>query len=233
MRKKRYFILIVLWFAILQWGNSLFICFESATPSESVGSFAKGKLLHGKRLPTSGENFHVYSKFGALLGRNSVHSKVREVILESYNQLRNTATDVTFVYGETGWPSGGEFFPHKTHQNGMSVDFFVPLRDAKGRSVIFPSHFWNLFGYGVEFNAEGQWKNLEIDFEAMALHLLSLQTAAAKQGLQIEMVIFDNDLQKKLFKSKSGSNLAAQIRFSIQKPWVRHDEHYHVNFSFR
>lgn len=231
LRKVLSVIFILLFLALLQWGNSLLIFFESSSPSESVGSYENGKLRYGKRLPSSGVNFRAYSKLGALLGRNSVNDKVREVILDSYNQLRTLAPQVTFVYGETGWPSGGKFDPHKTHQNGLSVDFFVPLRDTQGKSIVFPNHFWNIFGYGVEFDQEGRWGDYEIDFEAMAQHLKALQVTAEKHGLQIEIVIFDNLLQKKLFQSKSGGTLASQIQFSTKKPWVRHDEHYHINFK--
>ena len=83
-----------------------------------------------------------------------------------------------FVYGETGWAGGGRFKPHRTHQNGTSVDFMVPVRNDAGASVPLPRGYGDRYGYDLEFDASG--------------HLLTFMAA---------------------------------------KPWIRHDEHYHVDFA--
>ena len=44
-------------------------------------------------------------------------------------------------------------------------------------------------------------------------------------------VIFDPKLQPKLFKTKYGDYLKANVQFSKKRSWLRHDEHYHVDFS--
>jgi len=119
---------------LLRFGNTVAIALESPRPSRSIGTPAQGELHDGKRLPSRGENFRAYSDLGALLGRNAVHHKVRDAVLEAYAELARDHADVTFVYGETGWPGGGRFEPHRTHQNGMAVDFFVPVRDRDGRA---------------------------------------------------------------------------------------------------
>ncbi|MCM2359327.1 MAG: hypothetical protein NDI77_14350 [Geobacteraceae bacterium] len=64
----------------------------------------------------------------------------------------------------------------------------------------------------------------------MAEHLLALKKAADLGGVKIWRVIFDNDLQKLLFQTSKGKDLQAQLTFSKKKPWVRHDEHYHIDF---
>jgi penicillin-insensitive murein endopeptidase len=43
-------------------------------------------------------------------------------------------------------------------------------------------------------------------------------------------VIFDNQLQKHLFADPTGRKLVGLMPFSVKKPWVRHDEHYHIDF---
>jgi penicillin-insensitive murein endopeptidase len=225
-------ICLLAWAAVLT-GNDIAIAFEEATPSRSFGTPGNGRLEHGKRLPSRGGNFRVYSDLGALLGRNALHDPVRRSVVAAYAALHSSLPDRRFVYGETGWPGGGPFAPHKTHQNGMAVDFFVPVLDSKGASRFLPTHAFNKFGYGIEFDDRGGWRDYRIDFEAMAAHLDALDRAAHENGLQIELVIFDNELQRRLFDSRAGRDIANRSRFSRARPWVRHDEHYHVVFEPR
>jgi penicillin-insensitive murein endopeptidase len=218
---------------LLRFGNTVAIALESPQPSRSVGTPARGELHDGKRLPSRGENFRAYSDLGALLGRNAVHHKVRDAVLDAYAQLARERADVTYVYGETGWPEGGSFEPHRTHQNGMAVDFFVPVRDRDGRPHPVPTHAFNRFGYDLEFNARGRMAGYRIDFPAMAAHLRALREASRRHGLDIEVVIFDPRLQPELFASAGGRAVRDGIRFSRRDAWVRHDEHYHVVFVER
>lgn len=218
-------------FVVVYTGNTVLITFESDTPSRSFGTPVAGRLEHGKRLPTSGPNFRAYSRLGALLGRNSVHGAVRATVLEAYATLRRTSPDQLFVYGETGWPHGGPFLPHRTHQNGLSVDFMVPLRSAAGQPVPFPTSVFTRFGYGLEFDAEGRKGSTRIDFEAIARHLLALQEAAPLHGLRIARVIITPEYQPVLFATPSGLRLKGMIPMMTTPAWVRHDEHYHVDFA--
>ncbi|MET1076488.1 MAG: hypothetical protein ABWY06_00550 [Pseudomonas sp.] len=109
----------------------------------------------------------------------------------------------------------------------------MPVLDQAGESVTLPSSPFNRFGYDIEFSRRGHYGDYRIDFEAMARHLLALQAATGRQGLKIGRVIFDNALQHLLFHSSSGARLKAALPFSTRKPWVRHDEHYHVDFVVR
>lgn len=215
----------------------LFACLIfSAAQSQADGSVCygtteKGRLENGVQLPVEGKNFQAYSWLGYHFGRTYVHSKVREVIVSSYKTLERSAPEKIYVYGETGWPSGGRFRPHKTHQNGLSVDFMVPITDKAGRSVPLPCSMFNKFGYGIEFDSSGKYGEYKMDFEAMAEHLYQIHTAATAQGVKIWRVIFDPGLQPFLFRTKRGPYLQQHMAFSKQPSWVRHDEHYHVDFS--
>lgn len=200
------------------------------TESTCHGATEKGSLENGWQLPGAGENFQAYSRAGVLMGRNYVHSRVYAVVLDAYESLAQSAPGKKFVYGETGWAKGGSFKPHKTHQNGLSVDFFVPVLNPEGRSVPLPTSPFNKFGYGLEFDAHGRFGDFAIDYEAMAAHLLAVKAAADRHGIRIRRVIFDNDLQTLLFQTAQGARLQAELTFSKKKPWVRHDEHYHVDF---
>lgn len=203
---------------------------QASEPSRCFGTTDRGRLTNGWQLPSSGSNFSAYSVMGTTLGRNYVHSAVYETVLDAYTSLNVTAPEKRYVYGETGWATGGRFRPHKTHQNGLSVDFFVPVIDKNGKSVPLPTGIFNKLGYNIEFTNEGKFEEYTIDFDALSEHLLALKRAAKHHEIKIWRVIFDNDLQKKLFASDKGKLLKTKMRFSTKKPWVRHDEHYHVDF---
>ena len=202
----------------------------ASAQSTCVGSWELGALRGGVQLPSDGANFSVYSDLGAMLGRNYVHDKVATVVLEAYQQLAQQAPALRFVYGETGFAEGCPFKPHKTHQNGLSVDFFVPVRTRQGEITPLSISPLNKFGYAIEFDHNGQTDEYQIDFQAMALHLQALAKSAKRHGVGIRRVIFDNPLQPLLFRAPAGRELPSLLVFSTKKPWVRHDEHYHVDF---
>jgi penicillin-insensitive murein endopeptidase len=202
-------------------------------PSTCFGTTQHGHLENAWQLPSAGRNFEAYSSLATMMGRNYVHSKVHSVAVSAYQILESSAPDKIFIYGESGAKNGGQFKPHKTHQNGLSVDFFVPVVNPDGASVKLPISPLNKFGYGIEFDENAKYKNLAIDFEAMAKHLLAVKQAADQQGIQIGVVIFENQFQKQLFATASGKALPALMRFSVLKPWVRHDEHYHIDFVLK
>lgn len=201
-----------------------------ATESICYGTVANGRLENGVKLPNNGKNFTAYSSLGVTLGRTYVHSKVAEIVTKTYAAMEQASPDKVFVYGETGWSSGGRLRPHRTHKNGLSVDFFVPILDGNGRSVPLPTGLTNKFGYNIEFDANGHFARYTIDFEAIAEHLYQLHTTAKAAGAGIALVIFDPLFLPKLFAAKRGEFLKSNINFMQGKAWIRHDEHYHVDF---
>jgi penicillin-insensitive murein endopeptidase len=207
--------------------------FAEKEPSTCYGTTKDGKLKNGWQLPPFGKNYEAYSSLGVFTGRNYVHSKVYEVIVAAYKTLESTEPGAVFVYGETGFKEGGRFKPHKTHTNGLSVDFFVPVVNQEGVSVKLPISLLNKFGYNIEFNESAQYKNLSINFETMAKHLVAIKHAADAQSVGINVVIFDNSFQQKLFSTPTGKVLPELMHFSVKKPWVRHDEHYHIDFEVK
>jgi len=131
------------------------------------GSTSTGELEGGVGLPKEGENFSPYSSLAIVLGRTYVHSTVRDIVVDAYKDLEDTHPKARFVYGETGFATGGEFKPHKTHRNGLSVDFMVPVSDKTGQSVPLPTNLLNKWGYSLEFDEKGRHEHLVIDFEAL------------------------------------------------------------------
>jgi penicillin-insensitive murein endopeptidase len=211
-------------------GSEFFRAVESSAPSESFGTPAAGHLVHGKRLPIAGENYLAYSRFGALLGRTNVDLRVRDTVLDACAQLAAANDRRVYQYGETGWPGGGRFWPHKSHENGMSVDFLLAARDANGPKLLscWP---WNQFCYGLHFDAQGKLGSLEMDRGATIAQLRALAAAAPHHGLKIKVVILDESLRDLLLAEPAGATLREVIWFNTQKPWIKHDQHFHADFE--
>jgi penicillin-insensitive murein DD-endopeptidase len=194
-----------------------------------IGTPANGSLRNAVSLPHHGDHFSTYSTLGWLLGRQHLHGAVQATVVDAMQDLAQRDPGVHTVFGESGWPWGGQLRPHRTHRNGTSLDVMVPVR--RDRQVVpFPASPFNLFGYGIEFDAQGRYRDYRIDYDAMVAQLLTLQRAAQKNGIGIDVVIFDGALQQQLWKARDGRQLKQIVRFSKTPVWIRHDEHYHVNF---
>ena len=202
-----------------------------AAESQCFGTVSNGRIERSTKLPINGANFSSYSTAAAAAGRTHVHSKVAEIVTNAYAALAVAKPDFTYVYGEAGWPLGGRIRPHRTHQNGLSVDFFVPVRNKEGQSVPLPTGVTNRFGYDIEFDSNARYGQYLIDFPAMAEHLYQLHVAAKARGAGIALVIFDPPLLPKLFATPRGPYLQQNLPFMKGRAWVRHDEHYHVDFA--
>lgn len=203
----------------------------SAATSSCFGTTSSGRLDNGVQLPFSGDNFTAYSLLGHILGRTFVHAEVRDIILNAYQSLAQSQPTKVYKYAESGLPNGGVFSPHKSHQNGLSVDFMTPMISPTGQSVHLPTHPLNQLGYAIEIDSKGYYGELRIDFTAMAAHLVALDKQAKLQGYKLWRVIFDPALQPHLFATKYKAYLQKHIQFSTKPSWVRHDEHYHVDFD--
>lgn len=203
----------------------------AAADSQCYGRPGKGRLDNGVKLAPRGDNFSAYSLVAVGAGRTYLHATAADIVVDAYARLRGALPSNRYVYGETGLEAGGRFEPHRTHQNGLSIDYFVPVRDRSGNSVALPTDGQSRFGYDIEFDSNGRYKQFRIDFPALAEHLYQLDAAARAHAATIDKVILDTQYLPMLFATTRGPWLKKNIAFMAGKPWVRHDEHYHVDFS--
>jgi len=204
---------------------------DDGKPSTCYGDTVHGRLENGKRLRYSGPNYRAYHIAGFLTGRTFMHSAVRDAVRDAYAALQKSDPELRFVYAEAGWSRGGRFWPHRTHANGTSVDFMVPVRNEQGEVTELLGSVLNRLGYDITFDDEGRREGMAIDFEAMAKHLHALDTAARAHGIRIGRVIFEPPLHRLLFAAPSGQTLQGKIFFMSRRAWVRHDQHYHIDFA--
>jgi len=203
-----------------------------ALASTCFGSSGTGRIEDAVALPLAGTNFAAYSELGLKLGRTYVHAQVRDVVLGAYSALSRSTPDVQYVYGETGLRIGGPMPPHRTHENGTSVDFMAPVLGRDGRSTPLPRTAHNHYGYDLEFDEAGKLADLRIDFAAIAAHLAQLDLEARRHGLGIARVILEPAYIPRVLATPAGQRIKS-LPFMKTRPWVRHDEHYHVDFAVK
>ncbi len=231
---KWFFIIAFLLHGILFVFPDTLLLFENNKPSTSKGSVSRGSVADAKRVPMRGKNYTTYSFWGYLFNRTYAHDKVKQTILNAYETCETSCPNTRFLLGEIGFPNGGKFLPHRTHRNGMSVDFMSPLK--KGEKYLGTGYhrynFLNLWGYAFEFDEDGKDGKREMDFETMALHLQALDKSAKNNGLYIQKVILHPDLRNKLLQTKEGKRIK-HLPFTKNPVILRHDDHYHVDFGAR
>lgn len=205
-------------------------------PSVSVGSVSNGSLENGKLVPFSGPNFTYFEEGSYTSGRAFLNDKVLTVVLNTYEELETGAPDRQFRIMECSNEHGGKLWPHRTHQNGLSVDFMMPLiQDGE------PYYDLDDMGrrhYFLEFDNDGHYSRDEtvmIDFDLVAQHILLLEEDAKEQGLHISKVIINTDLKDELFATPHGRQLRDSDIYIVQSLSnminALHDDHYHIDFS--
>jgi penicillin-insensitive murein endopeptidase len=195
----------------------------------SFGGGKCGRLEGGVAVPCSGANYEAFATTACLLGRTYLHPLVVEVVLDAYERLADRYPSRTWQYGDLGFEDGGEFWPHKTHRSGVSVDFFFPVVNQDGEADLVPISFFNDLGYGIDFSDQGRFEDLRVDWQALADHLEALRAAAAERGVAIERIILAPALQRRLVREAPRA-AALRKHFNRRRAWVVHDEHYHVDF---
>jgi penicillin-insensitive murein endopeptidase len=204
--------------------------------SKAMGSVSNGSLINGKLIPFSGKNYLYFDTTSYLNGRAFLHEDLLSVILKSYHDMETILPGRNFRVMECSNEHGGKIFPHRTHQNGLSVDFMTPLkRDEK------PYYDLDTLGgrhYLLEFNNAGicsRDPKVSIDFETIALHILTLENTARKNGIKISKVIFKTELKDDLFATESGKKLLSKNIYFTKSltPAINalHDDHYHIDFE--
>jgi penicillin-insensitive murein endopeptidase len=83
-----------------------------------------------------------------------------------------------------------------------------------GKSVHLPTHPFNKYGYAIEFDKKGRFKEFKIDCEALAAHLVALHKSAKKHNIGLWRVIFDPQLQPDLYKTQYAEYIRQHIQLS-------------------
>lgn len=205
-------------------------------PSVCRGTEAGGSMEHGKLMPFHGENYRCYDTGSYLEGHEFVSDKLMNTLLNSYAELKTTAPGRMWCYMETGLKNGGPIPGHRTHQNGRSADLMVPLMKDSVPYYGFDSlGGWH---YALKFDDKGRYVNdstIAIDFNLLALQVLSIDKHARKQGMHIKKVILMLELKDEFYATPNGKKVKNKgIYFAMNLPEgtnKQHDDHIHVDIE--
>jgi penicillin-insensitive murein endopeptidase len=211
---------------------------NDSLPSISSGTVGAGSLEHGKLVPFSGVNFTYFDTLSYTSGRAFVNDKLLATLHETYAELAEKMPKEHFCIMECSNEHGGRIHPHRTHQNGLSVDFMTPLK--KDGASYYDLDRIGATHYLLEFDNDGKYTkeaSISIDFEKMALHLVTLERVARMNGLKISKVIFKTELKDNLFASSYGKQLKESGIYFTKSltPMINslHDDHYHIDFDMK
>ncbi len=208
------------------------VAVDDDRPSRSEGSPGRGRLIHGHVIPPAGRGYVTYSYLGAALGRQYVHGAVRDTLVAAFAAVAERAPGHTLQLGESGLRGGGPVRMHRTHQNGLSVDIFMPVKDALGQPAQLATWPWRTFGYGWEFDTQGRLGDLHIDFETLAQLLTAVAKECPHHGLRLRTIIITPEFIPLLLATPTGRQLGALQSVLTRHPvWFRHDEHVHLDFA--
>jgi penicillin-insensitive murein DD-endopeptidase len=208
------------------------VLLDGATPSKIVGSVSRGHIEHAHVIPPWGAGYVTYSFLGAAAGRQYVDGRVRDALLAAFAARSAAEHGRRFVMGETGWPGGGRFRPHRSHANGMAVDVFMPVETRDGEPRTLGTWPWNLLGYGLRFDERGERCDLRISFDSLAALLAEIDAQARERGIRIGRVIIAPEFVPLVLDTPSGRGLGPLADRLTRKPvWIRHDQHFHIDFE--
>lgn len=209
---------------------------HNTSRSISSGTVSNGSLKNGRIFPFKGPNFIYFDSTSYLNKHAFTHEKVHDAVLATYKTFETVLPAFEFGLMECSNEHGGKIWPHRTHQNGLSVDFMSPLLKNG-----IPSTDFNTIGlphYLMDFDKDGVYTEdsaYAIDFNLIARHILELDKQAKKNGLRIEKVILKIALKDNLFATEYGKKLKnSGIYFATNLSDLidsLHDDHYHVDFS--
>jgi len=204
--------------------------------SISTGDVRNGSLKNAKLLPFEGNNFRYFDSTSYLSGRAFLNGKLLTALIDSYKICESKIPGRHFCTMECSNAEGGKISPHRTHQNGLSIDFMTPLK--KNDQPYYGLDSLGAEHYLLDFDDDGKYKKdpeVKIDFETLANHLLILENESRKNGLKINKVIFKMELKDELFATESGKKLLVSGIYITKNlsPLINslHDDHYHVDFE--
>lgn len=205
--------------------------------SKATGTVSRGTLENASIIPFEGPNFKYFDQNSYIGGRAFTHSKVVEITVATYDALSQKGVDRMFRVMEFSRKEGGKIIPHRTHQNGLSVDYMMPL--VKNGLPCYDFDDQGASHYLLDFDKNGASKDdpsITIDFNTAAQHILELEMQARKRGMRIDKVIFNTYLLNELFATPMGQKLRRSGIYFAQslRPIINelHDDHYHVDYDF-
>lgn len=207
---------------------------QNKSNSISKGTVDNGSLINGCFLPFEGKNFRYFDKQSYLMSRCFMHCEIVDIIQNSMNKLEQTVPERTFILMEASNEHGDKISPHRTHQNGTSIDLMIPLKkDDKPYTILDSlgtSHYFLHFNNNAQYSED---TSISIDFEALAKEILAIIETSKKSNWKISKVILKVEYVSLLMNTKYAQELK-NIYFAKKLEAIindLHDDHIHIDFE--
>lgn len=209
---------------------------NDSIPSQSIGTVSNGSIRNATLLPFSGEGYCYFDTSSYLQGRAFMHTGVADLLKSTFREFAERHPDRRCVLMECSHANGGRLYPHRTHQNGLSIDF-MSFKLKNG----LPFDSLDALGtahYFLEFDNSGHWNkdpNVVLDFESIAEEIYLLHRTAHQSGFKISKIIFKLELKDELFNTFYGKLLVQEgiyfARHLDAATNALHDDHFHIDFE--
>lgn len=205
-------------------------------PSISHGTVGNGSLENGKLVPWEGDNYRYFDTTSYLAGRAFLNDKVLATLLDGFKVLGLSKEKLSYRVMECSHQKGGKLYPHRTHQNGTSVDLMLPKRKngqayTKLDDLGSQHYFLNFSNQGI-LDSDS---SVHIDFEAVASMIMCMNKGARLYGYRVSKVIIKIEYKESLFAGPAGQKLKSSGIYIVKSlgPQVNafHDEHIHLDFE--
>jgi len=213
--------------------------YQNKGESKSIGSVRNGKLENSYLLPYKGDNFSYFSPLSYYIFNNGyAHSSLYQVVLEAYDDCKVSCPNVDFRIMESSDRYGGKLLVHRTHQNGLGIDFMIPKKKKNGMQSKLLDRL-GMWHYLLSFDEEGKneiLSGIRLDFDSMGKHMIALDDAARDNGLRIRKIILKVELKDELYATAAGKEIQSRgiyiVRSLSDIVNEVHDDHYHIDFEF-
>jgi penicillin-insensitive murein endopeptidase len=108
--------------------------FATDSESVSVGSYAKGALLHGVALPFEGAGYEVHRDWRPRDHRYATEAVARW-LAAVFRDVASEIPDTVVHLGDISSMRGGDVAMHRSHASGRDVDVFFLACDEAGRPL--------------------------------------------------------------------------------------------------
>jgi penicillin-insensitive murein DD-endopeptidase len=228
--------IVVIALVIISIPNIFYSNLEASVSGGTPGDGSLKKAYQVEYTTSNARYFSIISYY--LMGNCYVNSKLYNTVLNSYSECEKTCKNIDFRIMECSDKEGGKIMLHRTHRNGLSIDFMVPkIKDGKQTKFYDDLGLWH---YLLDFNSSGRLvidNDVTIDFETIGKHIIALDNAARANGLVVSKVIMKLNLKDDFFNTPSGKEVKRRgIYFANRLPESvdnMHDDHYHVDFKLK
>lgn len=211
---------------------------NSNLSSASFGTTDKGSMTNGKLLPFQVGCLTYFDTSSYLAGRAYINDQLLLTTKAVADTLSSWYPERNFCIMETGFEKGGPLPPHRTHQNGLSMDVMIPLK--KGDQPFYDLDGLGAPHYGLEFDNRGQLRSnteVVVDFETLGGLIYAFQLCAKNQNMCIAKVLLKTEFKALLFNTVYGKKLLKEEVYFAQSltPMINslHDDHVHLDFKFK